>query len=314
MHAGRARRRPAASTGSPKSAAGAPGRLAVRPEPRPGGRRAPGRVRRTGSPRSLRVHGREGRRCCGRSNFQKHLAAPPSTSAGVPRACTSTTCGTPGNTPDRSVRGHAVGPDGADGARSSTRGGTASTCTPRPDRDVAPSRAALDAPDPATADRARSGHAGRSAGDVAAEATPALTWERMTGIEPALSAWEAEVLPLNYIRGRPPGVGAGRQHTRPRRGRAAASRPCGGLRRRGAGPPTSPSVYALANLDTVPSEPVERGVGVGLRDAALSRPGRREAASRPVGATAAGHPDRRRAQQQRHEQAGRRPRPHHGAR
>jgi hypothetical protein len=24
--------------------------------------------------------------------------------------------------------------------------------------------------------------------------------ERMTGIEPALSAWEAEVLPLNYIR------------------------------------------------------------------------------------------------------------------
>ena len=29
--------------------------------------------------------------------------------------------------------------------------------------------------------------------------------ERMTGIEPALSAWEAEVLPLNYIRAsRPP--------------------------------------------------------------------------------------------------------------
>jgi hypothetical protein len=25
--------------------------------------------------------------------------------------------------------------------------------------------------------------------------------ERMTGIEPALSAWEADVLPLNYIRG-----------------------------------------------------------------------------------------------------------------
>lgn len=24
--------------------------------------------------------------------------------------------------------------------------------------------------------------------------------ERITGIEPALSAWEAEVLPLNYIR------------------------------------------------------------------------------------------------------------------
>ena len=26
------------------------------------------------------------------------------------------------------------------------------------------------------------------------------TLERMTGIEPALSAWEADVLPLNYIR------------------------------------------------------------------------------------------------------------------
>ena len=28
--------------------------------------------------------------------------------------------------------------------------------------------------------------------------------ERMTGIEPAYSAWEADVLPLNYIRGRRP--------------------------------------------------------------------------------------------------------------
>jgi hypothetical protein len=32
-----------------------------------------------------------------------------------------------------------------------------------------------------------------------------LTWrfalERVTGIEPALSAWEADVLPLNYTRG-----------------------------------------------------------------------------------------------------------------
>jgi hypothetical protein len=27
-----------------------------------------------------------------------------------------------------------------------------------------------------------------------------FAWERMTGIEPALSAWEADVLPLNYIR------------------------------------------------------------------------------------------------------------------
>ena len=29
--------------------------------------------------------------------------------------------------------------------------------------------------------------------------------ERMTGIEPAFSAWEADVLPLNYIRKRLPG-------------------------------------------------------------------------------------------------------------
>jgi hypothetical protein len=27
--------------------------------------------------------------------------------------------------------------------------------------------------------------------------------ERVTGIEPALSAWEADVLPLNYTRARP---------------------------------------------------------------------------------------------------------------
>ncbi len=30
--------------------------------------------------------------------------------------------------------------------------------------------------------------------------TCALTKERVTGIEPALSAWEADVLPLNYTR------------------------------------------------------------------------------------------------------------------
>jgi hypothetical protein len=38
--------------------------------------------------------------------------------------------------------------------------------------------------------------------------THILTWafalERVTGIEPALSAWEADVLPLNYTRMRPP--------------------------------------------------------------------------------------------------------------
>jgi hypothetical protein len=30
--------------------------------------------------------------------------------------------------------------------------------------------------------------------------TWAFAWERVTGIEPALSAWEADVLPLNYTR------------------------------------------------------------------------------------------------------------------
>src|SRR4051794_31098652 len=46
----------------------------------------------------------------------------------------------------------------------------------------------------------------------------ALTWafvgERVTGIEPALSAWEADVLPLNYTRA-PARRGRG-HHTKPR--------------------------------------------------------------------------------------------------
>jgi hypothetical protein len=37
-------------------------------------------------------------------------------------------------------------------------------------------------------------------------ATVFVLSEGMTGIEPALSAWEAEVLPLNYIPGRPFGA------------------------------------------------------------------------------------------------------------
>jgi hypothetical protein len=39
-------------------------------------------------------------------------------------------------------------------------------------------------------------------GDVIKRADRSLTWqfvEPMTGIEPAYSAWEADVLPLNYI-------------------------------------------------------------------------------------------------------------------
>ena len=35
-------------------------------------------------------------------------------------------------------------------------------------------------------------------------ATWAFSSERVTGIEPALSAWEADVLPLNYTRKRTP--------------------------------------------------------------------------------------------------------------
>jgi hypothetical protein len=37
--------------------------------------------------------------------------------------------------------------------------------------------------------------------------TWAFTLERVTGIEPALSAWEADVLPLNYTRAQPAGGG-----------------------------------------------------------------------------------------------------------
>src|SRR6266702_4058101 len=42
--------------------------------------------------------------------------------------------------------------------------------------------------------------------------TWALIWERVTGIEPALSAWEADVLPLNYTRAVP---GPSRQRLAP---------------------------------------------------------------------------------------------------
>ena len=42
-------------------------------------------------------------------------------------------------------------------------------------------------------------------GIVSRAAARPLSWdavsERVTGIEPALSAWEADVLPLNYTRG-----------------------------------------------------------------------------------------------------------------
>src|SRR5882757_5032242 len=42
--------------------------------------------------------------------------------------------------------------------------------------------------------------------------------ERVTRIELALSAWEADVLPLNYTRGLPAGTGNAKDHTRsPRR-------------------------------------------------------------------------------------------------
>lgn len=44
--------------------------------------------------------------------------------------------------------------------------------------------------------------------NVSAALCPADTMERVTGIEPALSAWEAEVLPLNYTRATPPACGS----------------------------------------------------------------------------------------------------------
>src|SRR5262252_5430108 len=45
--------------------------------------------------------------------------------------------------------------------------------------------------------------------------TCGFTLERVTGIEPALSAWEADVLPLNYTRAAPagPGLGSPRHRT-----------------------------------------------------------------------------------------------------
>jgi hypothetical protein len=39
--------------------------------------------------------------------------------------------------------------------------------------------------------------------------------ERVTGVEPAYSAWKADVLPLNYTRERPDRSGAGRSPSRP---------------------------------------------------------------------------------------------------
>src|SRR5215469_4545324 len=45
--------------------------------------------------------------------------------------------------------------------------------------------------------------------------TCGFTLERVTGIEPALSAWEADVLPSNYTRAAPPepGLGSPRHRT-----------------------------------------------------------------------------------------------------
>jgi hypothetical protein len=42
-------------------------------------------------------------------------------------------------------------------------------------------------------------HGSRQGDDHAGDLHAARTLEPMTGIEPAYSAWEADVLPLNYI-------------------------------------------------------------------------------------------------------------------
>jgi hypothetical protein len=49
--------------------------------------------------------------------------------------------------------------------------------------------------------RPRSGAAGAALDPVRLNSATSR-WERVTGIEPALSAWEADVLPLNYTRER----------------------------------------------------------------------------------------------------------------
>src|SRR5262249_32051350 len=69
-------------------------------------------------------------------------------------------------------------------------------------------------------DRARNGHASAPAGHRMARAIMAdrlsdlgtQPVERVTGIEPALSAWEADVLPLNYTRA---ALGPNRASARP---------------------------------------------------------------------------------------------------
>src|SRR5450756_1732232 len=47
--------------------------------------------------------------------------------------------------------------------------------------------------------------------------------ERVTGIEPALSAWEADVLPLNYTRMAPTGIPHRRGRQSNGRGRSASA-------------------------------------------------------------------------------------------
>ncbi len=59
-----------------------------------------------------------------------------------------------------------------------------------------------------SADIARSGRNWGRSGQMNCAASGVTGCERVTGIEPALSAWEADVLPLNYTRSRP-GVAAG---------------------------------------------------------------------------------------------------------
>lgn len=62
----------------------------------------------------------------------------------------------------------------------------------------------------------RGGLGARPPETMASGQGPSFSWahlshrERMTGIEPAFSAWEADVLPLNYIRRVQPSLHGGR--------------------------------------------------------------------------------------------------------
>src|SRR5215471_11376760 len=87
--------------------------------------------------------------------------------------------------------------------------------------------------------------------------TWAFAWERVTGIEPALSAWEADVLPLNYTRadraGWPQLAPTSYRNLRPAR-RTRQAPPCGTAPGY-AGPPASVLTSRVLELSQLLPQP-----------------------------------------------------------